>query len=297
LMADEREVRALIDLRREGPLPVRVLMQLPYSMLEHAAGIGLRTGYGGDYLSIGAIKLFSDGSLGARTAALLEPYTDDPTTVGELIYPPDELARRVQRVHAAGFQVCIHAIGDRAMETTLDAIESAVNVHGPWSFPPRIEHASLVNPRILARMRSLGVGAAIQPQFARSDYWAPERLGSDRARGCYAFHTLAEAGIPLAGSTDCPVEELDAMAAIGQAVTRPEWSPQESLPLDRVLRLFSEGAYALRGFPPGTGRLAPGQAADFVVLEADPRRAPPAEIERIPVFMTVVGGETASSAS
>lgn len=295
LMAHAREVRALVDLRREGPLPVRVLMQLPYAMLDHAAATGLRTGYGDDYLSVGAIKLFSDGSLGARTAALREPYTDQPSTSGELIYAPDELARRVRAVYEAGFQVCIHAIGDRAMDVTLDAIEAAPGPGGaPWAFPPRIEHASLVDETIIRRMRRLGVGAAVQPQFARSDYWSPDRLGQERARGCYAFRTLHAAGIPLAGSTDCPVELLDAMAALGQTVHRPDWSPEERLSLEDAVRIFSEGSYALRyrtpAEAPSHGRLAPGEYADFVVLEHDPRAVAPEDVEKIPIHMTVVGG-------
>jgi hypothetical protein len=291
LMAHEQEIRALVDLHRTEGLPVRVLMQYPYRLLQQAAGAGLCTGFGDDYLQIGAVKLFSDGSLGARTAALFQPYADDPQTSGELIYPPEELAERVRRVWQAGFQVCIHAIGDRAMEVTLDALQAAPAHGGAWAFPPRIEHASLVNARIVARMRELGVGAAVQPQFARSDYWAPDRLGVERARGCYAFRTLWEAGIPLAGSTDCPVERMDAMAAIRQMVHRPEWSPEERIPLEAALRLFSEGSYALCGRPAGTGSLAAGQYADFVALEADPRAVPPAEIEKIPVALTVVGGE------
>lgn len=294
LMAHEREVRALVDLRREGPLPVRVVMQLPYAMLESAAASGLRSGFGDESLSIGAIKLFSDGSLGARTAALQAPYSDAPDTSGELIYAPEELARRVRRVYEHGFQVCIHAIGDRAMHVTLDAMEGAASLCGP--LPPRIEHASLVDAAIVRRMLDLGVGAAIQPQFARSDYWSPDRLGVERARGCYAFRTLWEAGVPLAGSTDCPVEAMDAMAAIGQLVHRPDWSPHEGIPLEATLRIFSEGSYRLLGHAPGMGMLAPGSRADFVVVNTDPRRIQPAEIETIGVTSTVVGGRTSFSA-
>lgn len=290
LMADEREVRALIDLRREGSLPVRVRMQLPFALLQHAHALGFRTGFGDETLVVGAVKLFSDGSLGARTAALNAPYSDAPHTSGELIYPPEELARRVRAVVEAGFQPCVHAIGDHAMEVTLDAFEAAVGGLPPGAirFPPRIEHASVVTPRLIERMRSLGVGAAVQPQFAGSDSWAPQRLGPERVRGCYAFRTLREAGVPLAGSTDCPVETLDAMAALGQAVSGPAWSPEEALPLDAALRMFSEGAYAIDGG--AGGRLQPGDFADFVVLEEDPRTVAPADVERIGVAMTVVGG-------
>jgi predicted amidohydrolase YtcJ len=287
LMADEREVRALVALRREGPLPVRVTMQLPYALLPHLERCGLASGFGDDTLRLGAVKLFSDGSLGARTAALEAPYSDDPSTCGELIYPPEALARAVGEVYAAGFQVCIHAIGDRALRVTLEAMEAAAR-HAAPPAPPRVEHASLVTPPLLRRMRALGAGAAIQPQFARSDFWAPARLGPERARGCYAFRTTARAGVPLAGSTDCPVEPLEAMAALGQLVSRPEWSPHEGLELAEAVRVFAEGAYTVNG--ERNGRLEPGDRADFTVLGADPRGVPPEAIERIPVRRTVVGG-------
>lgn len=293
LMAHGREMRALADLAAEGPLPVRVQMQLPYSLLQQASDSGLRTGFGSDTLTIGAVKLFSDGSLGARTAALLEPYSDDPSTSGELIYEPEELTECVRKVYDAGFQVCIHAIGDRAMEVTLDAIGMAELRRSEKGllreFPPRIEHASVVNADIVRRMSELGVAAAIQPQFAWSDYWAPERLGPERVKGCYAFKTLWDAGIQLAGSTDCPVEILDAMAALGATIHRPDWSPQEALPLEAAVRIFSEGSYALQGRRNGRFKLE--DWADFVVLEHDPRRVPVGEIQSIPVVMTVVGGE------
>jgi hypothetical protein len=291
LMAHDREIRALVDVHRSEGLPVRVTLQIPYSLLETTAAAGYRTGFGDGVLSLGAVKLFSDGSLGARTAALREPYSDASETSGELIYSPEELAARVARVYAAGFQVAVHAIGDRAMDVTLDAIEHG-RLHAPPGIdvpPARIEHASVVDAGILGRMRGLGVGAAIQPQFAWSDYWAGKRLG-ERAAGCYAFRALHEAGIALAGSTDCPVERMDAVAAIGQLVHRPPWLPENGLALPDALRIFSEGSYQLLGRPAGTGALAAGQPCDFVVLAEDPRLCAAADLEKIPVRMTVVGG-------
>jgi predicted amidohydrolase YtcJ len=295
LMAHAPEIRALTELRAAGPLPVRVRMQLPFERLETYAEAGLRTGFGDEYLSLGAVKLFSDGSLGARTAALLAPYEDEPTSSGELIYAPDELTRRVQQVYRSGFQVCVHAIGDRALEVTLAAMAAARETEGAPVLPPRVEHASLVNPALVQEMLRVGAGAAVQPQFAHSDYWTPDRLGRERTRGAYAWRTLLEAGVPLAGSTDCPVEALDAPAAIAAAVHRPEWSREEALSVAEAVRMFSEGSYALGGFPapegPRTGRLEAGQFADFVVLAEDPRRVPPAELAQVPVVMTVVGGQ------
>jgi predicted amidohydrolase YtcJ len=295
LMANAEEVRALVELHRQRLLPLRVVLQLPFHLLEHARSVGLKTGFGDDFLSIGAVKLFSDGSLGARTAALKAPYSDDPSTSGELIYTQQELNDRVAAIYRAGFQSCIHAIGDAALEVTLNAVQAgaASLPAAEWARlpPPRIEHASLVDPALVQRMRQLQVGAAIQPQFAWSDQWVPERLGRERSRGCYAFRTLWEAGIPLAGSTDCPVERLDALAAIGDLVHRPPWLPEGGVPLDTALRIFSEGAYALRGLPATRGRLRAGAAADFVVLAQHPDQVAPTEIRNIPVALTVVDGE------
>lgn len=295
LMANADEVRALVELHRQGALPLRVVLQLPFHMLEHARSMGLKTGFGDNFLSIGAVKLFSDGSLGARTAALKAPYADDPSTSGELIYTQQELNDRMAAIYRAGFQSCTHAIGDAALEATLNAIQAGAESlsAAEWAAlpPPRIEHASLVDPGLVRRMRELKVGAAIQPQFAWSDQWVPERLGRERARGCYAFRTLWEAGIPLAGSTDCPVERLDALAAIGDLVHRPPWLPEEGMALDTALRVFSEGAYALRGLPATRGKLTVGEPADFVVLASHPDRIEPAVIRNIPVALTVVDGE------
>src|SRR5262249_20066351 len=181
-------------------LPIRLRLQLPFAMLDAARDLGLGTGFGDEWLRIGAIKIFSDGSLGARTAALREEYTDDPGNRGQLIFSQEELDRRVQAVADAGFQVAIHAIGDAALESVLIAFERCRNLH-PL---PRVEHASLCPPDLMARMRALGVVAAVQPQFIVSDFWTVERLGPQRAPWAYPFRSMREAGIRLAGRTPRP---------------------------------------------------------------------------------------------
>src|SRR5204862_2063810 len=138
-----------------------------YAMIDAARDLGMITGFGDEWLTIGAIKIFSDGSMGARTAALREDYADDLGNRGQLILCQDELDRRVQAVADAGFQVAVHAIGDAALESVLTAFERC---RGP-QLRPRIEHASLCPPDLMARMRSLGAAAAVQPQFIRSDFW------------------------------------------------------------------------------------------------------------------------------
>ncbi|MBI3909559.1 MAG: amidohydrolase [Armatimonadetes bacterium] len=287
LVASEQESRALQRLAEAGDLPVRVRLQLASDMLPALRSLGLATGFGDDRLRIGAIKLFADGSLGARTAALHEPYADDPGNRGTLHFTQEELDARVQAVADAGCQVAVHAIGDRALDAVLTAFERCRGLPPR----PRVEHASFCPPPLLERMARLNVVAAVQPQFVASDWWTPERLGPQRARWVYPFRTMLQQGIPLAGGTDCPVERLNALQALGRAVHRDGRLSEERLTLDEAVAIFTEGAAYAAGEEAEAGRLAPGCRADFVVLEADPRAVPAAEIERIPVAMTVVGGE------
>jgi len=269
-------------------LKIRVRMQLPYSLLEHAAATGLATGFGDEWLTIGAIKIFSDGSLGARTAALREEYADDPGNRGQLIFDQAELDRRVQAVADAGFQVAVHAIGDAALEQVLLSFERCRNPQPR----PRVEHASLCPPDLMQRMRALGVVAAVQPQFIVSDFWTPERLGLERDRWAYPFRTMLDQGIVVAGSTDCPVEALDALQAWQRAIDRDGRRPEENLSAEEALRLFTEGSAAAAGEESEAGRLQRGMRADFVTLqeECDPEHA---RIEKQRVTSTFVGGSSA----
>jgi predicted amidohydrolase YtcJ len=240
-------------------------------------------------LRIGAVKLFADGSLGARTAALREPYADDPGNRGVLMHAQAELDRRVAAIGEAGFQVAIHAIGDAALEAALTAIERASRRVDP----PRIEHASIAPPDLRERMRRLGAVAAVQPPFVLSDTWLPERLGSERVPWAYPFRTMRAEGILLAGSTDCPVEALDAWPAVAAAVHRGGQNPAEALSLPEALDLFTAGSAAAeerRTEPVQSGSLLPGQPADFLVMEEDPFTLATDALAGLQPAATVVAG-------
>jgi predicted amidohydrolase YtcJ len=287
LVTEPGEIRALQTLRDAGELPIRVRLQISYGMLEPARALGLRTGFGDDRLRLGAVKLFADGSLGARTAALQAAYADDPGNRGTLIYPQEELDRRVAAVGEAGFQVAIHAIGDAALDAALTAIERS-----PRRAPrPRVEHASLAPPALRARMRRLGAVAAVQPPFVLADIWMAARVGPERLSWAYPFRTLRAEGVPLAGSTDCPVEALDAWAAVAAAVHRGGQNPDESLPLADALALFTRGSAYAAGDEERLGALAPGQCADFLVLGVDPFALPAEALAALRPALTVVDGE------
>ncbi len=292
------QMAAYARLRRKGELPLRVTGMPPYSSVETLHAHGINTTFGDDWLRFGAAKLFSDGSLGAQTALLAEPYDDKPGERGIRIYDPDDLKRKAADAQQRGFQLAIHAIGDQAVRETLDAIEHALNggQEDNVFHRHRVEHASLLPPDLLARMAERQIVAVVQPQFVRSDTWTPERVGPERARHVYPFRTMRRAGVPLALSSDCPVEKLDAFACLSAAIGRHAWSPDETLTPDEALRAYClGGAYAAHAND-RVGSLEAGKLADFVVLSGDPTRLDADGIAALRAEQVFVGGEPVAPA-
>lgn len=294
LLDTPEQMGALVRLKRKGRLPLRVAAMPAYSSVEalHAHGIG--TTFGDDELRFGAAKLFSDGSLGAQTALLAAPYEDKPETCGIRIHAPDDLKHKALDAQDKGFQLAIHAIGDQAIRETLAAIEHALD-HDALGrdnkyHRHRIEHASLLPPDLLSRLADRRIVAVVQPQFVRSDTWTPERVGSERAGWAYPFRSLLQAGIPLALSSDCPVEKLDAFACLAAAVGRAPWSPHETLSFDEALHAYClGGAYAAHA-EDRLGSLEVGKLADFVVLSGDPTKLDAQGIAGLQAEQVYVGG-------
>ena len=282
------ELRALQLLRKEGRLLLRIYLIPPYDFLEKLEEIGIFTGFGDSMLKIGAIKIIEDGSLGGRTAALEEPYTDMPDKKGMLIYSPEELREMVLKIHKAGFQAAIHAIGDRAIRVTLDAIENAVKLM-PRDHRHRIEHASVLNPKLIERMKKLNVVAVCQPHFIFSDFWAKERVGPERARWVYALKSLME-NVIVAGSSDCPVEPIDPLKGIWAAVTRPYLPENEKLTVEEAIEIYTKGGAYASFEEEEKGTIEEGKLADFIILSDDPTKIEPERIKDIKVEMTIVGG-------
>jgi predicted amidohydrolase YtcJ len=287
------------DLRHRGELTARFYVWRYISAFEPLVKAGVRTGLGDDWIRLGALKILSDGAMGSGTAAFFEPYTDDPRTSGLLLHPVDELDRMIVAADAAGFQVAVHAIGDRANSLVLDAFAKAVAANGPRERRFRIEHAQVVRKADLARYKSLGVIASIQPSHCIDDMrWAEKRIGHDRARDAYNFRSFTAAGIPVAFGTDWFVEPLDPRLGLYAAVTRerPEggpaggWFPEEKISLEDALDLYTRGS-AYAEFAEGVkGTLAPGMLGDLAVFAADLFAIPPRRILDTPVDLTVVGG-------
>ena len=293
-------LRTYQDLRAAGELTARFYVwRYASSALEPLEKAGLRTGLGDEWIRLGALKILSDGSMGSGTAAFFDPYTDDPKTSGLLLYPVPELERLIREADAAGFQLAVHAIGDRANSLVLDAFEKAAAVNPARERRFRIEHAQVVRKADLARYRRLGVIASIQPSHGIDDMrWAERRIGRERSRDAYNVRSFTEAGIPVAFGTDWFVEPLDPRLGLYAAVTRerPEggppggWFPEEKIALEDALDLYTRGSAYAEFAEKEKGTLDPGMLADLVVFAADLFRVPAREILTTPVDFTVAGG-------
>jgi predicted amidohydrolase YtcJ len=275
-IGDWAEFQALNRLQARRLLRIRVAQLIGSGELERVVGEGLRSGDGDDRLWFSGIKYFADGSLGSRTALLEEPYqgSDD---CGVAAVDPHALAEGVKRANQAGISAAIHAIGDRALRTALDAIEAAL----PHSRGvDRIEHVQLGSPESFRRMAAMDVIASMQPLHAVKDRSLAERWWGERCRFAYAWQSLLKAGVTLAFGSDAPVESADPLAGIRSAVSRqdedglPEggWYPAQRLTLEAALQAYGVGAArALQ--QPQLGLLEPGSPADCVVLDDTPDRA------------------------
>ncbi|MBN8886772.1 MAG: amidohydrolase [Rudaea sp.] len=260
---------------------------------------GPLTGYGGGFLDVRAVKLYADGALGSRGAALLAPYSDDAHNKGLLFHKPDELTAMIAKAIGKGYQVGVHAIGDAANREVLDSFAAVYKTQGGKDLRNRIEHAQIVAPEDIPRFRELNLIASMQPTHATSDMnMAEDRLGKQRMQGAYAWRTFLRQGTVVAGGSDFPVESPNPFYGLYSAVTRQDhdgrppggWYPQQALTLTEALRAFTlDAAYA--GHAEKTlGTLEPGKCADFLLIDRDIFAGKPAQIWSTVVLETWVGG-------
>ncbi|MBI4305747.1 MAG: amidohydrolase [Chloroflexi bacterium] len=296
-MAADSHLAGFFLARERGKLPVRCCVTITDLLLDEANRLGIMPGFGDDRLRVGAMKIFTDGSLIVKTAALCEPYEGDPDRLGDDFKPPEEITRAVVKANAAGWQVAIHAVGDRAIGNALNAIEAALTRNPRKDARHRIEHATTMRPELVDRFVKLGVVPVVQPAFAHyfGDTYQ-QHLGPRRAAHALPFRTLLDRGLQVAGSSDCSVTPFSPLVGIKCAVVRntlserPFW-PEHAVTLDEALAMYTwRGAYAT--FEEKVkGTLSAGKLADIVVVGDDPRKVPPEELDRIPVQMTIMGGE------
>jgi predicted amidohydrolase YtcJ len=249
------------------------------------------------------VKFFADGGLGARTAAMLQDYSDDKGNAGILTIDPVELAEGVKQANALGLQASVHAIGDRAVDLAIDVLS-----RDPKNdFHNRIEHLQMVSPGAIARLKVANLIAVVQPVFISNEFhWVEHRLGADRLRRAYPLKALIEAGVSVAGSSDCPVESTEVLnpfwgiyCAVSstnlQGLPYPPWVIKERIEPKQALELFTQ--MAARATGEQNGQIIPGQWADFTVVQENPLTVATEAIKTIRPQLTIVGGELCFSSS
>ncbi len=292
-------------IKKDGKLTVRVTEWLPFpaplAKLEQMRRDGGTTD---PWLRTGALKMVTDGALGSRTAAMLAPYSDDPSTSGIMTMEPEKLRALAIERDKAGFQLNFHAIGDRANRVALDVFEAAAKANGPRDRRDRIEHAQVVAASDFPRFARLQVIASMQPSHQTSDMrWAEQRVGPDRVKGAYAWATMQKFGIRLAFGTDYDVEPITPFRGLYACVTRelptggPQggWQPQEKISLDDCIRAYTTGSAYGEFMERKKGELKAGEFADFIVLSKDLSKVDPSEYINTKVLRTVVGGRAVYS--
>jgi predicted amidohydrolase YtcJ len=287
--------------RGEGRLRTRIYSVLPIAQWERLAGELETNGHGDDWLRIGGLKGFMDGSLGSHTAAFFEPFSDAPDDRGLFVTPPEQMRDWAVAADAAGLQLLIHAIGDRANAALLDIFAEVARQNGARDRRCRIEHAQHLRPQEIRRIAELGVIPSMQPYHAIDDgRWADSVIGPERSRHTYAFRSLIDAGAQLAFGSDWSVAPASPILGIHAAVTRQTldgahpggWVPEEKISVEEALAAYTRnGAYA--SFEEGSkGKLAPGMLADVVILDRDITAVPSEHIVNARVVRTIVGGQT-----
>jgi predicted amidohydrolase YtcJ len=289
------DVALLQDAQCAGALTLRVNMLLHYGHYEAVHALGLRTGFGGEYLRLGGIKSFVDGAIGGRTCLMEQPFEGTTDDYGIQSVSDAEIRDIVRMVHGDGNRVCVHANGDRAIGKLLDALEAAQREQPRPELQHRIEHCSIVNEEILRRMKR--VGAIATPFGSYVHYHGAKLLewyGPERIERMFAHRSFLDFGIPVAGSSDYPCGPFEPLLAMQSCVTRtgsdgtPLGLSQRITPVE-ALALYTVNAAFASVEAHVKGRLAPGYLADFVVLDASPLAIDPAQLGALPIRATYVG--------
>jgi predicted amidohydrolase YtcJ len=297
------DVKAYAELQDKGELTARIYVAPLETGWKDQAKIGVRRAFGTPLLRMGAVKGYADGSLGSETAYFFDAFTDDPKNHGLLsdeMHPPSAMLARLKGADIAGLQLCIHAIGDRAISMVLDIFEQIEKTNGKRDRRWRIEHSQHMAAKDFSRYARLGVIASVQPYHAIDDgRWAEKRIGADRVKRTYAFRTFLDNGVRLAFGTDWSVAPLSPTWTIYAAVTRatldgknPEgWVPEQKLTVAEAVEAYTMGSAYAEFQEKEKGSITPGKLADFVVLRDDIFKIPPAAIKNVKVEATYLGGK------
>ena len=297
----QQSFRLWQTLNQRGELNLRVHMNIAADFLPEVTALGLQSGFGDEHLWVGHIKTFADGSMGSRTASMLDSYHGEPGNLGVIVTPANELWRIATDAADAGFATSIHAIGDRAVREVLDVlIERESNDAGKQlPMPHRIEHVQLIHPDDLARVGSQRIMGAVQPVHILSDWKMADLVWGGRAQTAYAFRSLLDKGMALALGSDAPVAPMNPFLGMYAAITRQDetgqpangWYPAERLTLAEAIYGYTMAPALLSGKEAVQGSISPGKWADMVLLADDLFEMPMEDVKETAVALTIVGGE------
>tara|TARA_R100000365_G_C2748498_1_gene80189 strand:+ start:1290 stop:2858 length:1569 start_codon:yes stop_codon:yes gene_type:complete len=244
-----------------------------------------------------AFKIFADGTFGSCTACMSEPYADKTCTHGYMTLSDDEIYGRMTAAHLAGYQICIHAVGDQGIANCVDLFERLLKEYPRDDHRHRIEHASIASKPLISRIARLGLGICTQPLFIRSEKdWLGKRLGDERSGMAYPFRDYLDAGITLGGSSDAPIEDTNVIAALDYAVNRGGYHPEQGVTPMEAISMFTRNAAYLQFEETEKGSLEVGKRADIVVLSQNPLDVAPHDIGKIKIVRTMIGGAFVGSA-
>ncbi|MFO7540885.1 MAG: amidohydrolase [Chloroflexota bacterium] len=298
--------QALQTLHQNGELGLRVIKNIPVALLQEALGVGLRSGFGDDWLRLGGIKIFADGALGPKTAAMVEPYEGEPDNRGIVVVDKEEMLQHALQASAGGLSLTVHAIGDRANHDVLDVYEAVRRQE--QAQPPgqplrhRIEHVQLLHPSDLGRLAKLNVIASMQPTHATSDMETADRYWGERTRTSYAWRTMLDTGATLVFGSDAPIEAIDPLPGLHAAVTRrradgfpdPDgWHPEQRLTMAEAVHAFTLAAAQTSSQTARLGSISPGKLADLTLFSRDIFTMPPDELLAVEIVGTMVNGRFA----
>jgi predicted amidohydrolase YtcJ len=293
-------------LRDKGELTSRFHCRVPLSQWENLAAVGIKVPFGDEWVRVGSLKEFADGSLGSSTALFFQPFTSDPSTRGLAmdVVLDGRLEKWALAADKAGLQLSIHAIGDSANSLMLDLFEKITKTNPQWDRRFRIEHAQHIAPKDFERFVKLGVIASVQPYHAIDDgRWAEKRIGHERCKTTYAFRTFLDYGVKMCFGSDWTVAPINPILGIYAAVTRRTtdganpngWFPEQKITVAEAIEAYTINcAYAVFE-EHEKGSITPGKMADLVVLSDDILMIDPVKIENVGVEMTIVGGKTVYS--
>ncbi|MBK8903609.1 MAG: amidohydrolase [Anaerolineaceae bacterium] len=300
---------ALQTLQQNGELGLRVVKNVPVYRLEYAIGVGLRSGFGDNWLRIGSVKIFADGALGPRTASMIAPYEGEPDNYGIVVTDKEEMMNKASTASANGLSVTVHAIGDKANHDVLDVFEEirkqeigdrrlGINAQSPLHH--RIEHVQIIHPADQHRLAQLNIIASMQPIHATSDMETAVRHWGSRTKDSYAWRTMLNSGATLVFGSDAPIEKIDPLPGIHAAVTRRRadgspgsdgWHPEQKLTMAETIHAFTTAAAVTSGQETQLGSVTPGKLADFTIFGQDIFTIPADELLDVTVDGTIVAGQ------